>query len=162
MKLFLLISATAFLISTSVFAKGGVKIFVDLSPAGSFEAVASKVKGKAKIVGDKIVAKKLTVSVKKLKTGLDLRDKHLWKKLNYKKYPKIIMLEAVGKNGKGQALFEIRGIKKKLPFTYKKVDAKYMLATFSISLKDFKFKGISYLSVGVKDQIKIEAYIRYK
>lgn len=162
MKKFFYLPLIALLISTSVFAKGGVKVFVDLSPAGSFEAVASKIKGKAKVSGDTVVAENLSVSVKKLKTGLDLRDEHFWKKLKYKKFTKIKMIKAVGKGGKGSALFDIRGVKGKVPFTYKKVDSKYMKAVFKISLKAFKFEGISYMGVGVKDTIKIEAYVKYK
>ncbi|MBK26410.1 MAG: hypothetical protein CME70_20590 [Halobacteriovorax sp.] len=161
MKKYFLLPIIALLFSTTLLAKG-VTVFIDLSPAGSFEAKAKSVKGKAVVKGDSVVAENLTVSVKKLKTGLDLRDDHLKKKLNSKKYPKIKMVKAVGKGGKGTALFDIRGVKGKVPFTYKKVDSKYMKADFKINLKKFKFEGIKYMGVGVKDNVRIEAFIRYK
>lgn len=157
----ILMTLVSFLISFSLYAKG-VTVYVGLSPAGSFEAKAKSVKGKAKIKGDKVIAENLTVSVKKLKTGLDLRDDHLHEKLQAKKFKKIKMVKAVGQGGKGTAIFDIRGVKGKVPFTYKKIDSKYMKATFNMSLKKFKFEGISYMGVGVKDKIKIEAFVKYK
>ncbi len=161
MKKIFFVSLLTLLFSSGLLAKG-VTVFIDLSPAGSFEAKAKSIKGKAIVKGDKVVAENLTVSVKKLKTGLDLRDEHLQKKLNRKKFPKIKMVKAVGKGGKGTALFDIRGVKGKVPFTYKKVNSKYMKADFKINLKKFKFEGIKYMGVGVKDNVRIEAFIRYK
>lgn len=163
MKKLFFIPLIALLISTSTFAKNkGVTVYVDLSPAGSFEAHAKKIKGTAKVKGDSVIAENLTVRVKKLKTGLDLRDDHFHEKLKAKKFPKIKMVKAVGKGGKGTALFDIRGVKGKVPFTYKKVSAKYMKADFKINLKKFKFEGIKYMGVGVKDTIRIEAYVKFK
>lgn len=161
MKKLLFLPVIAFLISFSLFAKG-VTVSVELSPAGSFEAKAKKVKGTVKVKGDSVMATNLSVSVKSLKTGMDLRDEHLLKKLEYKKHPKIIVKKAAGKGGKGTALFSIRGVEAKVPFTYSKVDSKYMKASFTISLKAFKIEGVSYMGAGVKDKIKLEAYVRYK
>jgi hypothetical protein len=161
MKKLTFLPIIALLISFSLFAKG-VKISVQLSPAGSFEATAKRVKGSVKVNGDSVSATNLSVSTKSLKTGMDLRDGHLIKKLEYKKHSKIIVKKAEGKGGKGIALFSIRGVEGKVPFTYKKVDSKYMKADFIISLKAFKIEGISYAGVGVKDKIKLEAYVKYK
>ncbi|MFT6070649.1 MAG: polyisoprenoid-binding protein YceI [Bacteriovoracaceae bacterium] len=161
MKKLLLLPIFVFLISFSLFAKG-VTISVELSPAGSFEAKAKSVKGTVKVNGNSVSGSNLYVKTKSLKTGMDLRDEHLIKKLEYKKHSKIIAKKIVGKNGKGTALFSIRGIEGKVPFTYSKVDSKYMKANFTISLKAFKIEGVSYMGAGVKDKIKLEAYVKYK
>jgi polyisoprenoid-binding protein YceI len=161
MRKLILLPMIALFISFSLFAKG-VTISVELSPAGSFEVKAKKVKGTVKVKGDSVMGSNLSVKVKSLKTGMDLRDDHLIKKLEYKKHPKIIVKKFAGKGGSGTALFSIRGVESKVPFTYKKVDAKYMKANFTISLKAFKIEGVSYMGAGVKDKVKLEAYVKYK
>lgn len=140
----------------STFAKKSINVVVGLSPAGSFEINSKKVKGKAVYKGGQYIAKKVKVSVKSLKTGMDLRDKHLKDKLEIKKHPYIIIDKAVAKGGKGTAIVNIRGMKKKLAFAYK-IKGKYFVAKFPLKLSDYKFKGINYMGVGVKDKIVITA-----
>ncbi|MCP4912914.1 MAG: YceI family protein [Oligoflexia bacterium] len=151
-----LIIILSLLFSLSTLAKKSVNVVVGLSPAGSFEINSSKVKGKAVYKGGQYTAKKVKVSVKSLKTGMDLRDKHLKDKLEMKKHPYIVIDKAVAKGGKGSAIVNIKGMKKKVPFSYK-INGKYFVAKFPLKLSDYKFKGINYMGVGVKDKVVITA-----
>lgn len=148
---------------TTAFAKSKKSVLVDvqLTPAGSFEIKSSKVKGKVTKEGGKLIAKKLRISVKSLKTGISLRDKHLHKRLDYKKHPKIEIVEAVGSGGKGKGIIEVRGIKKPFSFTYKE-NGKSITAKFKLNLKDFKIPDLRYMSVGVEDEVKIIAVVPLK
>ena len=152
----------ALLISSNVIAasKKGVTVFVNLSPAGSFE-IKGKIKGKVYKKGNKFIAKKIATKVTKFKTGLELRDKHTKEKLLASKFPFIEVKKATAKDGKGTAEITIKGIKKKISFRYKEM-GKYIKAIFNLSLKDFNFKGIKYLGVGVKDKVRVEAVVPLK
>lgn len=162
-KTYLSLTLLLFLFSSSIFgASKGVKVFIGLSPAGSFEASSSKIKGKAIHTGGTFIAKKLSIKVKGMKTGLELRDKHFKEKLEYKTYPKILVLNAVGKNGAGSATIQVKNIKRKIAFKYKKISEKLLKATFFLKLKHFKFTGLSYMGVGVKKKVKIEAIVPFK
>lgn len=132
---------------------GQALVEVTLSPAGSFE-IKGKVKGKVKKSGSKLSAKKLTFNTKKLTTGVELRDDHTRKKLK----KNVVVTKAVGENGKGTATIKINGVKKKMKFTYKE-EKGHVLVTFTLKLSDFKFEGISYLGVGVKDKVKVTAKV---
>ncbi len=143
-----------------IFAKTQYQIHISLSPAGSFDIKGTKVKGKISKTAGGFQAKMLKFPVKKLSSGIDLRDKHLKKKLEAKKHPYVKILKAVGKKGKGSAIISIRGIQKKISFVYKEGKGSLSLY-FKINLKDFKFKGINYMGVGVKDVIKIKALLPF-
>ncbi|PIP94171.1 MAG: hypothetical protein COW00_13160 [Bdellovibrio sp. CG12_big_fil_rev_8_21_14_0_65_39_13] len=154
----LMATIISLLISFSLFAQSkGIKVFVDLSPAGSFEIVSSNIKGKVKKSGAGLIADKITASVKDFSTGLELRDHHTKEKLEYKTYPKITISNAKGQGGKGQAMIEVRSVKKAISFSYKELSAKYVQVNFNLNLKDFQFSGLSYMGVGVKDTVKVVA-----
>ena len=155
---FLIVSIISF---SSLAAKKGIIVDVNLSPAGSFQ-IKAKVKGSVYEKDGKLYSKGLYSLVKKMKTGMDLRDNHTKKALEYKKFPKVEIVKAVAQNGKGSAIIKIRSVKKKVSFSYKRISAKYIKAVFKISLKDFKFEGINYMGVGVKDKVKITATIPVK
>ena len=104
---------------TSFAAKKGVVIDVNLSPAGSFQ-IQGKVKGSVYEKDGKLISKGLYSIVKKMKTGMDLRDNHTKKTLQYKKYPKVEILKAAAKDGSGNAIIKIRNVKKKVSFKYKR------------------------------------------
>ncbi|WP_127714077.1 YceI family protein [Halobacteriovorax sp. HLS] len=163
MKQSFLVKIVLFLVFSfsSMAASKGVIVDVNLSPAGSFQ-IKGKLKGSVTQKGDKLISNSLYASVQKFKTGMDLRDDHTKKKLEYKKYPKVEILKAAGKDGKGQAIIQIRSIKKKVSFTYKKLNSKYIQAVFNLSLKDFNFEGINYMGVGVKDIVKVTATVPVK
>lgn len=158
-KLFAVILFTLSL--TSFAASGSLKIVVNLSPAGSFEITSNKVKGSAKRKGNGFVTTGLKVKAKTLVTGLDLRDDHLHKKLEVKKYKKIEILSGEAKGGKGQAMIQVKDIKKKVNFVYSE-KADMLNIKFALSLKDFNFTGINYAGVGVKDKITVSASVPIK
>ncbi len=149
-------------LATSLFASD-LRVLVPLSPAGSFEAKGKIINGNVYSKGGKFFAKNMFVVSKNLKTGIGLRDDHLYKRLDVKKHPKIKVLKAIGKNGKGTALVEIRGVKKKVPFKFSKKGSSKVSFDMDIKLSEFKFDkkkdGLSYMGVGVKDKITISGIL---
>jgi len=144
-----------FIFSVSLHAQS-VKVLVKLSPAGSFEAISSEVRGKVQKDGDGFKASNIFVAVKSLKTQLDLRDEHLHKKLEADKYPRVQLKKAVGKNGKGMCIMQIMDKELKVPFTYKPSGDKINVDV-TIDLKQLKLTGINYMGIGVEDKISIQA-----
>lgn len=142
--------------------KKGIDVTVNLSPVGSFHVESSKIKGK--VIKDKngvFRAKKIYIKIKSLKTGIDLRDDHMKKRLSAKKHPKILVTGVKAKGGKGKAKISIKGIKKPFKFTYD-VDGKLMKTKFQLNLKKFKIKDLKYAGVGAKDIVQIKANIPIK
>ena len=131
-------------------ASKGLKVDVTLTPVGSFQVSSDRLKGKVVRAGGKLKADKITVPVEGLKTGMDLRDEHLHKKL---KNGSITIREAVAENGKGTGLININGVEKKFPFTYREMGKDYVEAKFDLSLKEFGLTGLSYMDVGVNDMV---------
>ncbi len=125
-----------------------------LSPAGSFKAETSQVKGAAKMVGNKVVAQNIIVNLKSLKTGVGLRDDHLLKRLEVNKYPTAVLLVAEGENGKGKGKVKIRGVEKPIAGDYK-VSGDKLTANFKLNLPDYKIEGVKYMAMGVKDEINV-------
>lgn len=148
------------LFSFSSFAGKGVIVNVDV-PGMSFQAKSSKIKGKVMKEGAGYKVSKLSVKVKSLKTEMDLRDEHLRDKLDYKKHSNIIVTDGVASSGKGKAKIEIKGVKKDITFTYKEAGGLFV-AKFPLSLKDFGITGISYMGLGVKDKVVVEASVPIK
>lgn len=133
------------------------KVDVQLFPAGSFEA-KGKVVGSLKKSKGVLVGKNIKVPVKGLKTGIELRDNHLHKRLMPKKHPNIVMLKAKAKGGKGVGLISVNGIKKKVKFSYD-MKGRKAVCKFKLNLKDFKIKDIMYMGVGVEDEVSIVAEV---
>jgi len=144
-----------FILSTSAFSQGSFKAQIELSPVGSFEIKGKRVKGHITKAGSSYTADKISISVKSLKSGIDLRDEHMLKRFTSKK---IIVTEAKGSSGKGECYIEINGIKKKTLFTFKDSGSKALIQ-LSIKLSDFKFKKLKYLGVKVQDMVKIKAKV---
>ncbi len=161
-KLNLLVVGLCF--TSSVFA-GDVKVHIPLSPAGSFDAKAKIHNGVAMEKKGKFFAKDMYVVAKELKTGIDLRDEHLWDRLKTKKYPKIKVLKATGKGGRGIASVDIRGVKQKVPFTYK-MKGKKADFKMKVDLNKFKFDNdkdrLSYMGIGVKNELEISGELDVK
>jgi hypothetical protein len=156
MKITLLL--TFLLFSVNILANDQVKVFISLSPAGSFEAVSSKLKGKLKVSGKNYVTDKLSVLVSSFKTGIDLRDDHFQKHLNAKKFSKIEMSNVTASAGKGQGDLMVSGVTKRVDFTYKE-DGKFLIANMKLKASDFKLPKAQYLGVGVNDDLVVETKI---
>src|SRR5262245_20431347 len=105
--------------SLSSFAASKVAINVELNPAGSFQAATDKVKGDIlKAKDGSVSAKELTVMIKTMKTGIDLRNEHFWKHLDFKNHPKAVLSDIKGKDGKATGTLEINGVKKPIDIAY--------------------------------------------
>lgn len=134
-----------------------VEVSVKLSPAGSFKAESTKVRGAVTKSGNTLSAGELTVQVGSLKTGLDLRDKHFHERLGGSE-AKIVVKNAKGSGGKGQGTITVNQITKPLTFVYTEA-AGSVSAVFTLSAADFGIKNVSYLGVGVEDKLSIKAQI---
>lgn len=141
-------------------SKKGVDITVKLT-AGSFQITSSKIKGKLRKQGKKYVSKKISIEVRSLDSGMKLRNTHIREKLITKKKKKITVTNISAKNAKGEAYIEIKGIKKPFKFKYS-VSGKILHATFKLSLKKFKIKGLTFMGIGAKDIVTIKARIPIK
>ncbi|MGE3609245.1 MAG: YceI family protein [Bacteriovoracaceae bacterium] len=145
----------ALLIPMSVFASPKVSVDVELNPAGSFQAITHDLKGKITKQGETLKADKISIPVKTLQTGIDLRDEHLWKHLSVSKYPSVTLSNVKGEKGKANGILEIAGIKKNISIDYKE-KGNEVLASFKINTHDFKLPKAEYLNVGVEEIITCE------
>lgn len=151
-----LLSSFVVLFSLSAIAETGVVALVNLSPAGNFQAKSSTVQGTAKMTGDEVKASNVKIPLNTLKTGIELRDKHMKEKyLETQTHPDAELIEASGKGGKGRGKLKLHGIEKEVSGTYKIVGGKELEAEFPIKLSDYGITGIKYMGVGVKDEVKI-------
>lgn len=145
-------------LSTQAFANK-VVISVNLNPAGSFQGVSQKLKGQLLKNGEMITSKgSISVSIESFKTGIDLRDEHMWKHMNSSKHAKAILTELKAQNGNATAVLEVNGVKKPIKITYKLLKDE-VVAHFNIKASEFNLKKAEYLGVGVDDNIKIEAVL---
>lgn len=135
-----------------------VTVDVKLSPAGSFKIETSKIKGAAKKAGDGISAENIIVDANSLKTGIELRDKHMKERLLTDKFPTIKLLSAKGTSGKGTGVVEIMGKKQNVTGTYK-VSGNSLIAEFPIKLSPLDIKGVRYMGVGVKDEVLVKVKV---
>lgn len=133
---------------------GEVAVDVTLVPAGSFKAETKKVTGTAKKTPDGVVAENVVIDATTLVTGVSLRDTHLKKRLLTDKFPQIKLVKAIGKNGTGKGIVEIMGKKKNVDGTYT-VDGKNLNAQFKMKLSDLAISDVSYMGIGVKDEVII-------
>lgn len=151
------------LVCASQFALADNKItlFVNLSPAGSFQAVSNKPKGNIIKKGDEFTADKIQVTIDSFKTGIELRDEHTWKHMNHTKHPKAFLTDVKGSGGKATGNLEVNGVKKPVSIAYT-VAGEDIKAKFSVKASEFGMSKAEYLGVGVDDKIDVEAVMPYK
>lgn len=163
-KMKLLIIFTLLLQANISFALNkSISIDVELSPAGSFKIKSNRIKGKVYLKDGSLEANDIKILVKNLKTGIDLRDEHLKKKLGIENDPKaaLNLISAQGKNGTGKGIFKVLGKTQQSTFTYKKVGNSEIAASFTLSLKEFGIDGVSYMGIGVQDIVTINITLPY-
>ena len=150
--------------SNALALRSSIKVDIELSPAGSFSIESNRIRGQVSLIKGELTAKDITIPVNSLKTGIELRDEHMKKKLGIEKDPnaKLKLVEAKGSNGKGTAVFEVLGKKQTSTFTYKLVDSNKLSTTFSLSLEKFGITGVSYMGVGVQDKADVEVILPYE
>jgi hypothetical protein len=157
MKIFLVFCFSIFMMAS--LSAHEVSVKVSLSPAGSFIAKSSKLKGDVKKEGKIYKAENLWVKVEDLSTDIALRDEHFHKHLNFEKYPKITFTDVTASEGKGKGTLTINDVKKPVDFTYKEVTPKKLEATFKVKPSDFKLKEAKYMEIGVEDLVEVTANI---
>ena len=117
--------------------------------------------------GDKLIFK---ASVKKLKTGIGLRDNHLRKYIEADKWPDasfVVDKSKVKMPGKGKAKgkFRLHGVTKELDVDYS-VDSKdggySVTGTTEINLDHFKIEQPCYLGVCVDKDVKVSVSFHVK
>jgi len=156
----ILLSVFSLLVANSVWAASAV-VDVKLSPAGSFKAKTSDVKGYAVAKGDEVSAQNIAVDLKNLKTGVELRDKHNLKHLEVEKYQEAVLIVGKGKSGKGNGKIRIHGVEKDINGIYK-VNGNELEAEFKLNLPDFKITNISYMGAGVEDEVTLHVVVPVK
>lgn len=157
----LIMSMIVLMSSFSVFAEDKVSLFVSLTPAGSFTAVSKKPKGNLIKENGAFTSDKISVTIESFKTGIELRDEHLWKHMQSAKNPKAMISDLKASGGKGTATLEVNGIKKPVTFSYAEKGTD-MEAKFELKASDFAMPKAEYLGVGVEDKVKIEATLAFK
>lgn len=150
MKVFL--ASMMLLGSVAAYSESKLTIDVTLNPAGSFQASTQKIDGKIKKSGDLITADKISVKINSLTTGIDLRDEHLWKHLNFKKFQKAILTDLKGKSGNATAFLELAGVKKPITVKYTE-DGNRVVCEFKINTKDFNLPDAEYMGIGVEREV---------
>lgn len=155
-----ILATLVMLASVCAYADGSVTIFVNLTPAGSFQGVSSKTKGNLIKQGAVFKADKLSVTIESFKTGIELRDEHLWKHLNSVKHPKATLTDVKGQGGKGTAVLEVNGVKKPIAIAFVE-KGKDIAAKFKVKASDFGLSKAEYLGVGVQDEVVVEVTLPF-
>lgn len=146
----------------SVAEAQSLKMHVNLSPAGSFDAVSDKLKGEAiKTKDGGVEAKKISILIHSLKTDIDLRDEHFWKHLDSTKHSKAVLSDVKGKGGKATGILEVAGVKKPVEINYEEKGSA-LVAHFQVKNSEYKLPAVNYMGVGVEDNITGEAVIPLK
>lgn len=161
LKTSLLALALPAFFSVMVFAQGRPEVTVNLriSPAGSFQATTSAVKGPVKVTGNDVTAGPIIVELRTLQTGIKLRDDHMKNKyLDIKTYPTAELTLGQGSAGKGKGKLKIKGVEKEVSGIYK-VSGKKIEAKFEFNLSDFNISGIRYMGAGVKDKAEVSVVL---
>lgn len=135
-------------------AQSSLAIDVKLSPAGTFRAETNKITGNAYKTADGVRADNVVIDMRSLKTGISLRDKHLKDHLEVTKYPTAKLIKALGRNGLGTAIIEIKGQKQEVKGTYR-LNGNSLQAKFIMKLSALRITGVRYMTVGVADDVSV-------
>lgn len=144
-----------------------LNIKVALSPIGLFEITSDKLFGEIRYKSDKkqvsgiYEANRLSVKTTNLKTGIELRDVHLHKYLNSKKYSRVYMENIKIKDLNGTGLLAINGVKKKLKFKVQEKENE-LSTNFTIKLSDYNLKPKSFMGISTEKSAIVEIFVRKK
>jgi hypothetical protein len=161
MKHLLLLAISLFGSSIAFSAEDELKLFVKLSPAGSFTAKSDKVKGDLIKDGSTFKAEKLTVLISSFKTGMSLRDEHFCKHLKCESNPKATLSDFVATNGVGKGTLEVAGVKKPIEVAYLEKGTQ-LVGTLKFKASEFGLPPAKYLGVGVNDDVTGEVTVTFK
>jgi len=157
MRISALMIVTTLSLPSFSFAAGTAGISVSLSPAGSFVAHSETVQGSATKTGaDSYTAQGVTLELDTLKTGIDLRDRHMRDKyFETKKYPRATLRSGKAQGGKFEGELEVHGKTKKISGPYE-VKGQKITGKFKCALSDFGIAAAKYMGVGVDDEVEVE------
>lgn len=130
-----------------------LNLHMTLSPAGSFDAKTSKLRGDVIKKDNTYTSESLWVKIEDLKTENDLRNDHFWKHLGFDKNPKIVFNKITASNGAGTGQMTINNTTLPMNFTYKELGNKKLEANFTLKNSDFKLKEANYVLISVEDVI---------
>lgn len=137
-------------------ATGKIEALISLEPAGSFKAASSELVILGKKTEKSYELLQIEIPVASLKTGINLRDEHLQKRL---KGDKIIGKNFVIDKNKGTFDLTMNQVTKKISFTYDAADLSGAKASFAVNLPDFDIKDLTYLEIGVSDEMTVEVVL---
>jgi hypothetical protein len=158
-----LLTVVTILLSNDFRAYSWVKIRATLFPTGSFVATSHKVVGVAHLLpGNKVEAKNITVPAGSFDSGIELRNKHIKQRFDVEKFPTITLLEARGQGGKGRGKLKVKDIVRDVVGTYKIVDGNMLHAEFKARASGFNIRDVSYLGVGMEDELNLEVEVPLK
>lgn len=147
--------------SIQAYAENKIVLNVQLNPVGSFQALTEVIDGELIKKQGILRANKLAVDIETLKTGIDLRDEHMWKHMSSAKYKKAYLTELVGMNGVAEATLEVAGVKRPVKIKFKD-DGKKISGTFKVYAHEFKLPQAEYMGIGVEDEVVAEVSMGYK
>lgn len=136
---------------------------VSLNPAGSFVAKSAAVSGEVAARDGGFEAAEISLPLSTLKTGIELRDKHMVQ--NYfeaAKFPKAVLTRASAKDGKFKATLDVHGKSQSIEGEYEvknSAGGEAIEAKFKTSLSAFSIKEANYMGVGVEDEVVVTALI---
>ncbi len=138
-----------------------VTIKTQLSPMGAFDITGSSLSGYVSPKENTFVGQDITLDLKNLKSGMELRDKHIQEYFETKKFPSARLLQVIGKNSKFSGDLEVRNIKKRITGTYK-IRKNKVEANFKVKMSDFSIKKAIYMGIGVEDEVEVVAEVPIK
>lgn len=154
MKQILLTLTTFLLFSNLTFAQK-VNMKVTLSPMGGFVIEGASVTGQAIEQADgSIVSRNIVLDLRNLKSGIELRDKHIQDYFETTKFPTAVLTKAIARDNKFSGELKIRNITKKIEGTYEK-EGNNGKAVFTVKMSDFQIKKAIYMGVGAEDEIEV-------
>ncbi len=137
---------------------------VSLSPTGSFIAKSSQLQGSVRASGKGYESGEVSIELMTLKTGIDLRDRHMIQ--NYfeaAKHPRAVVTGVSAQGGKFKAQLALHGktrpIEGKYEYRGGPTGPNWIEATFTTRLSDFDIEEPSYMGVGVEDEVEVTALV---
>ncbi len=131
-----------------------LKLNFELNPAGDFSVKSNTILGSVKKYKGGYMAENINVPITSLKSGIELRDQHIYKRLEANKFPNVILLKAIATKGKFTGILKVKNMKKKIHGVYK-TEGKNLVGSFKLKMSDFKLPEASYLGVGVEDEFEL-------
>lgn len=146
--------ATVFFLTSVVAHAQKVEIKTKLSPVGSFTIEGTSLRGKVYKNGEIYSGQNLVLDLRPLKTGMELRDKHVQEYFETNKYPTATLLIGSGAKNKFKGQLKLRNITKPIEGNYE-ISGTTGTANFKVKMSDFGIKKANYMGLGVEDSVAV-------